>query len=163
MARTDGTDARLLAGAIALTAVFLPVVGLNTIPGTTFEWTASTLIPLLLAAAGFLVMMLVVDPMLSAKKPATRDDVHVWLSKSFVARQPAIELPVLAGLVATLIEREGSVLLVGGLGSVVLAMVWWPGEQFFGVMRRRLQPLSADKLLDDLLTSSNGRLFLKTR
>jgi hypothetical protein len=42
-------------------------------------------------------------------------------------------------------------------------MVWWPGEQFFGVMRRRLQPLSADKLLDELLTSSNGRLFLKTR
>jgi hypothetical protein len=124
MARTDGTDAQLLAGAVALTAVVVPLIGLITIPTDRFEWTASTLAPLFLAAAGFLVMMLIVDPMLSARKPTTRDAVHIWLSKSFMARQPAIELPVLAGLVAAVVEREGSVLLApscwpwcGGLAS----------------------------------------------
>jgi hypothetical protein len=30
-------------------------------------------------------------------------------------------------------------------------------------MRRRLQPLSADRILDDLLSDTNGRLKLRTR
>lgn len=163
MATTDGTDARVLAGAFALTAVVLPMVGLAATDEAAFEWTASTLIPLLLAAGGFLVMMLVVDPVLTPKKPVTRDEVHVWLSKTFMARLPAIEVPVLSGLLIAVIERERSALLMGALGTLVLAALWWPGEQFFGVMRRRLQPLSADKLLDDVLSSANGRLLLKTR
>jgi hypothetical protein len=70
---------------------------------------------------------------------------------------------VLVGLLIAVIEQEGSVLLMGAFGSLVLVMVWWPGDQFFNVMRRRLQPLSADKLMDDLLNTTNGRLLLKTR
>lgn len=146
-----------------MSAVVLPVVALAALPETRFELTAGTLIPLLLAAGGFLVMMLVVDPILTPKQRPTRDEVHVWLSKTFMARLPAIEVPVLAGLLITLVERESGVLLVGALGTLVLSMAWWPGEQFFNVMRRRLQPLSADVLLDELLTKSNGRLFLRTR
>jgi hypothetical protein len=163
MATTDGTDARILASAVALTAVVLPVIGLTTTQNAPYEWSASTLVPLLLAVAGFLVMPLIVDPMLTLRNPITRDAVHIWLSKTFMYRLPAIELPALTGLLIALIEQERSVLFMGALGTLVLATVWWPGEQFFGVMRRRLQPLSADKLMDELLTSSNGRLFLKTR
>ena len=163
MATTDGTDARLLAGAFALSAVVLTIVGMSAIPEAPFEWTAAALIPLLLAAAGFMVMMLVVDPVLTPKQKPSRDEVHVWLSKTFMARLPAIEVPVLVGLLIAVIEKERSVLLLGALGSLMLASVWWPGEQFFNAMRRRLQPLSADNLLDDLLNSTNGRLLLRTR
>jgi hypothetical protein len=163
MATTDGTDARILAGAFALSAVVLPLVALTALSDADFELTASTVIPLLLAAGGFLVMMLVVDPLLTPKQRPTREEVHLWLSKTFMARLPAIEVPVLTGLLIAFIERESGVLLVGALGSLVLVMVCWPGEQFFNVMRRRLQPLSADMLLDDLLTKSNGRLLLRTR
>jgi hypothetical protein len=163
MATTDGTDARVLAGAFALSAVVLPVVVLATVPDAQFELTASTVVPLLLAAGSFLVMMLVVDPVLTPKQRPTREEVHVWLSKTFMARLAAVELPVLTGLLIALIDSERGVLLVGALGTLVLVTVWWPGEQFFSVMRRRLQPLSADKLLDELLTSSNGRLLLRTR
>jgi hypothetical protein len=163
MATTEGTDARILAGAFALTAVVLPVVALTAIPDARFEMTVSTLVPLLLAAGGFLVMMLVVDPVLTPKQRPTRDEIHVWLSKTFMARLPAVEIPVLVGLLIAVIEQEGSVLLMGAFGSLVLVMVWWPGDQFFNVMRRRLQPLSADKLMDDLLNTTNGRLLLKTR
>jgi hypothetical protein len=159
----DGTDARLLAGAFAVSAVALPVIGLVVTPGARFEWTATTLIPLLLAAGGFLAVMLVVDPVLTPKRRPTGDEVHVWLSKTFVYRLPAIELPALAGLLLALVETERSVLVFGALGSLVLVAVWWPGEQFFNVMRRRLQPLSADNLLDELLNKSNGRLLLRTR
>ena len=161
MATMDGTDARLLAGSFALSAVVLAVVGMSAIPESPFDLTARSLIPLLLAAAGFMVMMLVVDPVLAPKRRPTRDEVHVWLSKTFMARLPAIEIPVLAGLLMAVVEKERTVLLLGGLGSLVLAMVWWPGEQFFNAMRRRLQPLSADKLLDDLLNTTNGRLLLR--
>jgi hypothetical protein len=163
MATTDGTDARILAGAFALSAVVLPTVGAVAVPNARFEMTATTLIPLLLAAGGFLVMMLLVDPVLTPKDVRTRDEVHVWLSKSFMARLPAVELPVLAGLLIAVLESEGSVLLTGALGSLVLVAVWWPGEQFFSVMRRRLQPLKADHYLDELLRSMNNRLFLRTR
>lgn len=163
MATTDGTDARILAGVVALTAVVLPVLGLAIVGDAPFDVTTTTLVPLLLAAAGFLVMPLVVDPVLTPKNVRSRDDVHIWLSKTFMVRQPAIELPVLAGLLITLIERERSVLVIGALATLVLATLWWPGEQFFGVMRRRLQPMSADRLMDELLTASNGRLFLRTR
>ena len=86
MATTDGTDARLLAGAFAMSAVVLPVVGMSAISAAPFELRAAALIPLLLAAAGFLVMMLVVDPLLTPKRKPTRDEVHVWLSKTFMAR-----------------------------------------------------------------------------
>ena len=163
MATTEGTDARILAGAFALSAVVLPIVGLTAVSDAGFEMTVTTLIPLLLAAGGFLVMMLVVDAVLTPKKVRTRDEVHVWLSKAFMARLPAIELPVLAGLLIAVIERDHSVLLTGALGSLLLVMVWWPGEQFFNVMRRRLQPLRADHFMDELLMSMNNRLILKTR
>jgi hypothetical protein len=160
---TDGTDARLLTGAVALSAVLLPVIGVAAVPGNNFALTATTMVPLLLAAAAFLVVMLFVDPVLTPKHVTTRDDVQVWLSKSIMARLPAIEVPVLGGLVIAVIQREHGVLLIGAFCTLVLATAWWPGEQFFGVMRRRLQPLKADKLMDDLLLSSNGRLLLKTR
>jgi hypothetical protein len=163
MAATDGTDARVLAGAFALSAVVLAVVGVTVVPDARFELTASTVIPPLLAAGAFLVVMLVVDPVLTPKQVYSRDEVHLWLSKTFMSRLPAIELPVLAGLVIMLIERERGVLLMGALGTLVLSTLWWPGEQFFGVMRRRLQPMKADKLMDDLLTSTNGRLFLRSQ
>jgi hypothetical protein len=163
MATTDGTDARLLGGAFALSAVVLAVVGMSAIPEAPFEWTGTALIPLLLAAAGFMVMMLVVDPVLTPKQRPTRDEVHIWLSKTFMARLPAVEVPVLVGLLIAVIEKERSVLLFGALGSLVLATVWWPGEQFFNAMRRRLQPMSADNLLDELLNKTNGRLLLRTR
>lgn len=163
MATADGTDARVVAGVITLTAVVLPVVGLTFLADVPFQMTATTLVPLLLAAAVFLVMMLVVDPVLTPNRVRTRDDVHIWLSKTLMARQPAVELPVLVGLLIAVIEQERSVLLIGALASLVLAMLWWPGEQFFSAMRRRLQPLSADHLMDELLNASNGRLLLKTR
>lgn len=163
MATVVGTDARILAGSFVLSAVVLTVVGMVATPDASFALTASTVVPLLLAAAGFLVMMLIVDPMLTPKRIRSRTDVHIWLSKTFMSRLPAIEVPVLAGLLIALVEHERGVLLMGAFGSVVLSTVWWPGEQFFGVMRRRLQPLSADHLMDELLTKSQGRLFLKTR
>jgi hypothetical protein len=162
MATTDGTDARILAGVVVLTAVVLPVLGLAIVGDAPFDVTATTLVPLLLAAAGFMVMPLVVDPVLT-KRVSSRDEVHIWLSKTFMVRQPAIELPMLVGLLITLVERERSVLVIGALATLGLAAVWWPGEQFFSVMRRRLQPMSADHLMDELLTASNGRLLLRTR
>lgn len=163
MASMDGTDARLLAGAVALSSVVLLTVGFATVPDAPFGITASTLIPLLLAAGGFLVIMLFVDPVLTPKKVRHRDEVQVWLSKTFVSRLPVIELPVLVGLLIAVIERERGVLLMGAFGTLVLATVWWPGEQFFNAMRRRLQPIRADHLMDELLNSSNNRLFLRTR
>jgi K+ transporter len=163
MATTEGTDARILAAAFALSAVVLPLVGLAVLPDAPFEMTASTMIPLLLAAVGFLAMMLVVDPVLTPKRVRSRTDVHIWLSRIFMYRLPAIEVPVLAALLIAVAEQERSVLLIGAFGSLVLAAVWWPGDQFFNAMRRRLQPLSSDHLIDDLMKTSKGRLFLKTR
>jgi hypothetical protein len=160
---TDGTDARILAGAFVLSALALPLAGLLAVHDAPFDMKASTLIPLLLAAAGFLVMMLVMDPILTPTEFRSRNDIQIWLSKTFMYRLPAIEVPVLAGLVIALVNHERSVLLIGTFGSLVLAAVWWPGEQFFNAMRRRLQPMRADHLMDELLTKSNGRLFLRTR
>jgi hypothetical protein len=160
---TDGTDARILAGAIALSAVVLAVVGFAALPDAPFGFTASTLIPLLLAMAGFLAMMLFVDPMLTPKRVRNRDEVQVWLSRTFMYRLPATEIPVLVGLLIAVVERERGVLLIGAFGSLVLASLWWPGEQFFNAMRRRLQPIRADQLMDELLNSTNNRLFLKSR
>jgi K+ transporter len=159
----DGTDARIMTGAVALSAVVLPLVGLVAVRDASFVLTASTMVPLLLAAVAFLVVALVVDSVLTTKNIRTRDDVHVWLSKTIMSRLPAIEVPVMAGLLIAFIERDHGVLLMGAFGTAVLATVWWPGEQFFSVMRRRLQPMKADKLMDELLASTNGRLFLKTR
>lgn len=163
MASMDGTDARLLAGAVALSSVVVVILGFATVPDAPFGITASTLIPLLLAAGGFLVIMLFVDPVLTPKKVRHRDEVQVWLSKTFMSRLPAIELPVLVGLLIAVIERERGVLLMGAFGTLVLATVWWPGEQFFNAMRRRLQPIRADHLMDELLNSTNNRLFLRSR
>lgn len=163
MATTDGTDARILASAFVLSAVAIPLVGLVAVRNAPFDMTASTGIPLLLAAAAFLAMMLVVDPVLTPRKSPSRSEIHIWLSKTFMCRLPAIELPVLAGLVIAVADQERSVLLIGAFSSLILSAVWWPGEQFFNAMRRRLQPMRADHLMDDLLTKSNGRLFLKTR
>lgn len=164
MTATEGKDARLLATAVVASALGVALVGLSALAEEApFALTMGSLVPPLLGAAGFLVIALVVDPLLTPKTRPTPDEVHVWLSKSFMCRLPAIELPALAGLVLALAEQERSVLLMGVLSTLVLAMLWWPGEQFFGAMRRRLQPLSADRLMDELLTSSNGRLHLRTR
>lgn len=163
MAATEGTDARVLAGAILLSSMAVCVVGLTTVPDAPFVLTAGSLIPPLLGVAGFLVMMLVVDPILTPKRRPTRDDIHIWLSKTFLCRLPVVEVPALAGLVIAMIERERSVLLLGALGSLVLASVWWPGEQFFSAMRRRLQPMSVDNMVDELLNTSNGHLTIRTR
>ena len=163
MATLDGTDARLLVGATALSALVLPVVGFATLPDAPFDVTASTVVPLLLAMAGFLVMMLFVDPVLTPKRVNTSNDVQVWLSKTVMARLPVTEIPVLVGLLIAVADRERGVLLIGAFGTLVLATVWWPGEQFFNAMRRRLQPMRADHLVDELLNSTNNRLFLRTR
>lgn len=163
MATTDGTDARLLAGALALAAVVLAVIGFAALPDAPFGLTASTLVPLLVAAGGFLVVMLFVDPVLTPKRVSSRDEIQVWLSKTVMSRLPVTELPVVVGLLIGVVERERGVLLIGAFGTLVLATVWWPGDQFFNAMRRRLQPIRADHLMDDLLTSSNNRLFLRTR
>jgi hypothetical protein len=163
MATTDGTDARILASALVLSAVAIPLVGLVVVRDAPYDMTASAMIPLLLAAAGFLVMMLVVDPVLTPSAFPSPGEVHIWLSRTFTYRLPAIELPVLAGLVVAVADQERGVLLIGAFGSLILSAVWWPGEQFFNAMRRRLQPMRADHLMDDLLTTSNGRLFLRTR
>lgn len=125
--------------------------------------TGATLIPLLLGAAGFLVMMLFVDPVLTPRQRPTRDQIHVWLSKTVLCRLPVTELPMLSGLVVAFAGQERGALLTGLFGTLVLAALWWPGEQYFNAMRRRLQPLSADGLMDELLTTMNGRLKLRTR
>jgi hypothetical protein len=78
-------------------------------------------------------------------------------------RLPVTELPVLSGVVIAFAGHERGALLTGLFGTLVLAAVWWPGEQYFNAMRRRLQPMSADRLLDDLLTTMNGRLKLRSR
>ena len=163
MTAGEGTDASVLAGMVVATSLALCVVGMVALSGTTLGITGATLIPLLLGAAAFLVMMLTVDPMLTPKQRPTRDEVHIWLSKTVIYRLPAIEVPMLTGLLIAFIGQERGVLLTGALGTLVLAAVWWPGEQYFNAMRRRLQPLSADRILDDLLTSTNGRLKLRTR
>lgn len=163
MATVDGTDARILTGAVAVSAVVIVVVGFSTVPDAPFGVTTSTLIPLLLAIGGFLVMMLFVDPALTPKRVRNREEVQVWLSKTVMSRLPVTELPVLVSLLIAAVERERGVLLMGAFGSLVLAAVWWPGDQFFNAMRRRLQPMRADHLMDELLSSSNNRLFLKTR
>lgn len=163
MATAEGTDASVLAGAVVASSLGLCVVGLVALPDVTFGITSATLVPLLLAAAAFLVVVLVVDPMLAPKRRPSPDEVHIWLSRSVVYRLPAIEVPMLAGLLIAFVGQERGALLTGALGTMVLATLWWPGEQFFNAMRRRLQPLSADRVLDDLLTSTNGRLKLRTR
>ncbi|MBB4906660.1 hypothetical protein [Actinophytocola algeriensis] len=163
MVAGEGTDASVLAGIVVASSLALCVAGLAALSGTTFGITGATLVPLLLGAAAFLVMMLVVDPVLTPKHPPTRDEIHIWLSKTVLCRLPAIEVPMLAGLLIAFVGQERGMLLTGVLGTLVLASVWWPGEQFFNAMRRRLQPLSADRLLDELLTRSNGRLKLRTR
>lgn len=163
MAAAEGTDASVLAGTVVATSLALCVVGMVVLADATLGITGATLIPLLLGAAAFLVMMLTVDPVLTPKRRPTRDEVHIWLSKTVLYRLPAIEVPMLTGLLIAFIGQERGVLLTGALGTVVLATVWWPGEQFFNAMRRRLQPLSADRVVDELLTSTNGRLKLRTR
>jgi hypothetical protein len=163
MAIAEGTDARILAGAITLSAVLLTLVGFAAVPDAPLGITASTLVPLLLALGGFLAMMLFVDPALTPKRVRTRDEIQVWLSKTFMYRLPAVAVPVLVGLLIAVVERERGVLLMGAFATLVLATVWWPGEQFFNAMRRRLQPIRADHLMDELLNSSNNRLFLRTR
>ncbi len=162
MAAGEGTDASVLAGIVVATSLALCLVGMVALSDTTLGITGTTLIPLLLGAAAFLVMMLVVDPVLSPKRLPTTDEVQIWLSKTVLWRLPAIEIPMLTGLLIAFVGQERGALLTGALGTVVLASVWWPGEQFFNAMRRRLQPLSADRVLDDLLTSTNGRLKLRT-
>lgn len=163
MAAVGGTDASVLAGAVVASSLMLCVVGLIALPEASFAMTGASLIPLLLGAAAFLVMMLVVDPVLTPKRRPGRDEVHIWLSKTFMARLPAIEVPTLTGLVIAFVAQERGALLTGALGTLVLAAVWWPGEQYFSAMRRRLQPMSADSLLDEVLTGSNGRLRIRTR
>lgn len=163
MAAAEGTDASMLAGAIVASSLGMCLVGLVALPETTFGLTGATLIPLLLGIAAFLVMMLAVDPVLTPKHRPTRDEIHIWLSKTVVYRLPATEIPMLSGLVIAFAGQERGALLTGILGTVVLATVWWPGEQFFNAMRRRLQPVSADHVLDELLTTSSGRLKLRTR
>ena len=161
MAAGEGTDASVLAGIVVATSLVLCVAGLVALSGAPFDITGATLIPMLLGAAAFLVMMLTVDPVLTPKSRPTRDQVHIWLSKTVLYRLPAIEVPMLTGLLIGFIGQERGVLLTGALGTLVLAAVWWPGEQYFNAMRRRLQPLSADRVLDEVLT--NGRLKLRTR
>ncbi len=163
MAAAEGTDASVLAGAVVGSSVGLCIVGLFALPDATLGITGATLIPLLLGAAGFLVMMLFVDPVITPKQRPTRDEIHIWLSKTVIYRLPVTEIPMLSGLVIAFAGQERGALLTGLLGTVVLATVWWPGEQYFNAMRRRLQPLSADGLLDELLTAANGRLKLRTR
>lgn len=163
MAAAEGTDASVLAGAVATSAVALCVVGLIALPGATLALTGATLIPLLLGAMGFLAMMLFVDPVLTPKHRPTRTEIHIWLSKTLLYRLPVTEVPVLSGVVIAFSAQERGALLTGLFGTLVLAAVWWPGEQYFSAMRRRLQPLSADRLLDDVLSDTNGRLKLRTR
>ncbi len=153
----------MLAGAVAASSAGLCVVGLVALPDATLGMTGATLIPLLLGAAGFLVMMLFVDPVLTPRQRPTRDQIHVWLSKTVLCRLPVTELPMLSGLVVAFAGQERGALLTGLFGTLVLAALWWPGEQYFNAMRRRLQPMSADGLLDDLLADTNGRLKLRTR
>ena len=97
------------------------------------------------------------------KHRPTRTEIHIWLSKTLLYRLPVTEVPVLSGVVIAFSAQERGALLTGLFGTLVLAAVWWPGEQYFSAMRRRLQPLSADRLLDDLLSDTNGRLKLRTR
>src|SRR5687767_15066788 len=111
MAAGEGTDASELAGIVVATSVALCVVGLVELSETTFGIAGATLVPLLLGAAAFLVMMLVVDPVLSPKHPPTRDEVHIWLSKTVIYRLPAIEIPMLAGLLIGFVGQERGVLL----------------------------------------------------
>ena len=163
MAAAEGTDASVLAGAVAMSAAALCVAGLIALPNTTLALTGTTLIPLLLGAAGFLVMVLFVDPALTPRHRPRRVEIHIWLSKTVLYRLPVTEVPILSGVVVAFSTQERGALLTGLVGTLVLAAVWWPGEQYFNAMRRRLQPLSADRLLDEILSDTNGRLKLRTR
>ena len=80
-----------------------------------------------------------------------------------VCRPPATELPVLVALAVAFVSEERGVLLTGVFATLFLATVWWPGDEFLDAMRRRLQPLSADREPDELLTATDGRLRLRTR
>lgn len=158
-----GVDARFLAGVFLASSIVVCGLGLMLLSDAPFTSDLGALLPLSLGALGFLVMVLIVDPVLTPKTKPGSAEVIVWLSKTYLYRLPVIALPTMAGLVTAVVEQSRSPLVLGTLGTVVLGAVWWPADQFLNAMRRRLQPIAADKVLDEALAPTGGRLVIRTR
>lgn len=155
----SATEARLVAAACILAALFLSAIGFFVVPDV-YTADLTSLVPLLLGTMGFLLVVLLVDPALTPKETPTADEVRLFLSRTFVSRMPFALLPGVAGLTTAVMHQSRSPLVLGAVGTMMLAAVWWPGEQFLSGMRRRLAPMSAGHLVDEALADSDGRLRL---
>jgi hypothetical protein len=155
-------DATIFAWTFLGASLLVCAVGLVIVPDGTFDSDLASLTPLLVGVLEFLVIAFVVDPMLTPKSEPSREQVRVWLSKAVVCRLAAMEGPALVGLVTAVVANSRSPLVLGALGTLVLAVLWWPGNAFLNAMRRRAEPRFGATSIDDALT--DGRLkIVRTR
>jgi len=160
-------DATVFAVVFLGASLLVCVLGLvGIVPDAPFDSDPPSLAPLLVGVVAFLVIAFVVDPMLTPKQEPDREQVRRWLSRAVLYRLAAMETPALAGLVTAIVTDSRSPLVLGALGVLVLAVLWWPGggdrSAFLNTMRRRAAPRFGAAAIDDALTDGRLRL-VRTR
>ncbi|GGM67026.1 hypothetical protein GCM10012275_41900 [Longimycelium tulufanense] len=143
---------QMIAYSFVFAAVVITVLGLFVIfPGVGLEYQAAALLPLVLAAADWLLVTLL-ERQAPPADVASRNGAAHFLHTMALSRMAFAEAPILVGFVLVFVLGDTALPVVSGLlGSLALLAWWWPGERLIQDARARLEPAGGAAALDEVL------------
>jgi hypothetical protein len=161
-------DARVAATIAIAASAGVSVMGFFLAPGwsVTLDWLVVE--PLIVGFCGYLLIVLVVDPLLRRKPAADRRTAIRWLSRTVEFRLAVIAFTAPAGLWFASASTSYLPLVTGALVSVGLGVLWWPGRRCFerllgAVVPSTDEPVIGERVAEQVRAKNKGRIVLTGR
>jgi hypothetical protein len=120
-------------------------------------------LPVAVGVFGYLLAVLVFDPLSLPRRSPNARKVISWLSRHANFRMLVIAFTSPAGLAFAVISKSFLALVTGMLVSVVLGVMWWPGPQRFERLLRTIEPFAGERVVEQVRTRNKGRILVYGR
>lgn len=131
------------------------------------DWSVTVdplvVLPLAVGLFGYLLAVLVFDPLsLPRRSPGARTVIR-WLDRNVKVRILVIAFSSPAGLVFGSISRSYVALVVALLTTGALGALWWPGPRRFEQLLRTIEPFAGERVVEQVRARNKGRILVYGR
>lgn len=156
-------DARVGATVAIAASAGVSIMGFFLAKGWSVTVDPLVALPLAVGVCGYLLAVLVFDPLSLPKRSPDARTVIRWLSRHVNVRVLVIAFTSPAGLVFGAMSKSYLPLVTGVLVSMVLGVVWWPGPRRFERLLQTIEPFAGEQVVEKVRTKNKGRILVYGR
>lgn len=156
-------DARVPAAVAIAASAGVSLMGFFQAKGWSVTVDPLVALPVAVGACGYLLAVLVFDPLSLPRRSPDARRVIRWLSRHVNVRMLVIAFTSPAGLVFGSMSRSYLALAFALLTTAVLGLVWWPGPRRFEQLLRTIEPFAGERVVEQVRARNKGRILVYGR